>query len=84
MVSLFLILPLLVKILKLHDMSIVILASLSLLTKALIYFFAWDKSVIYVSLGCSVLTMLVTQPLRSSMTKIVGPGESSGMLPHWV
>merc|ERR550534_147367 len=57
--SLFLVLPFLLRFLKLHDMTIVLLAGASMLTQALLYFFA----------------VLFSQPLRSSMTKIVGEGD---------
>ena len=74
-IALFVVLPLLVRTLHLHDMSIVIIAVLSQATKSLIYFFAADKSQIYLVIAFSMLHCLNTQPLRSSMTKLVGQGE---------
>ena len=75
--ALFVVLPLLVRTLQLHDMTIVIIAVLSQAVKSLIYFFAGDKSSIYYVIGFSMLHCLNTQPLRSSMTKLVGQGEST-------
>ena len=74
-VALFVVLPLLVRTFHLHDMSIVIIAVLSQATKSLIYFFAADKSQIYLVIAFSILQPINTQPLRSSMTKLVGQGE---------
>jgi len=74
-IALFVILPLLVRTLQLHDMTIVIIAVLSQAVKSLIYFFAGDKSSIYYVIGFSMLHCLNTQPLRSSMTKLVGQGD---------
>ena len=75
MLALFVVLPMLVRSFHLHDMSIVIIAVLSQATKSLIYFFAADKSQIYLVIAFSMLHCLNTQPLRSSMTKLVGQGE---------
>ena len=73
--ALFVVLPLFVRTFHLHDMTIVIIAVLSQATKSLIYFFAGDKNQIYYVIAFSFLHCLNTQPLRSSMTKLVGQGE---------
>jgi len=70
--SLFVILPLLVKVLKLHDMSIVMLAIISRGIRCLIFCFATDKNMLYGILGIALFDYLWTQPLRSTLTKIVG------------
>ena len=71
-ISIFIILPLLIKFLKLHDMSIVMLAVTSLALKCLILCFAKDKNFLYAIIGTSLFDGLVNQPLRSTLTKIVG------------
>ena len=45
--------------------------------KSLIYFFAEDKSAIYIVIAFSIFSPINTQPLRSSMTKVVGQGNYS-------
>ena len=42
--------------------------------KSLLYFFAEDKSAIYVVIAFSIFSPINTQPLRSQMTKLVGQG----------
>ena len=74
MVSIFIVLPVMIRFLGFHDMAIVLLASCALLSKALIYYFAENQDVIYLSIIPSIFSPLVTQPLRSSLTKIVGQG----------
>ena len=76
-IALFVVLPLLVRTFHLHDMTIVIIAVLSQATKSLVYFFSEDKSHIYAVIAFSVLHCINTQPLRSSMTKLVGQGGST-------
>merc|ERR1711953_758706 len=73
--SLFLVLPLLLRFLKLHDMTIVLLAGCSMLTQALLYFFATSTKFILATVFFNLLAVLWSQPLRSSMTKIVGEGD---------
>jgi len=74
-VSLFVVLPLMVRTLGFHDMTIVICAVSAQAAKSLIYFFAEQKNVIYTVIFFSIFSPLVTQPLRSSMTKIVGQSD---------
>ena len=45
--------------------------------KSLIYFFAEEKSAIYIVIAFSIFSPINTQPLRSSMTKVVGQGNYS-------
>lgn len=73
--SLFLVLPLLLRFLKLHDMTIVLLAGGSMLTQALLYFFATSTKFILATVFFNLFAVLFSQPLRSSMTKIVGEGD---------
>ena len=70
--SLLVILPLLVKWVKLHDMSIAILATICAALKCIIYCFSTDKNMLYAVLGIAMFDHLWSQPLRSTMTKIVG------------
>ena len=72
-------LPILVGVLHLHDLTIVILASLSLAARALTFFFAKDKRTIYVAIAFCLLNPLTTQPLRSLLTQLVGPGGPGAM-----
>ena len=65
---------LLQRFLKLHDMTIVLLAGCSMLTQALLYFFATSTKFILATVFFNLLAVLWSQPLRSSMTKIVGEG----------
>ena len=74
MVSIFIVLPVMIRFLGFHDMAIVLLASCALLSKALIYYFAESSDILYLSIIPSIFSPLVTQPLRSSLTKIVGQG----------
>ena len=53
-------------------MSIVMLAVTSLALKSIIFCFTSDKNFLYAIIGTSLFDYLVTQPLRSTMTKIVG------------
>ena len=62
------------RFLKLHDMTIVLLAGCSMLTQALLYFFATSTKFILATVFFNLLAVLWSQPLRSSMTKIVGEG----------
>ena len=62
------------RFLKLHDMTIVLLAGGSMLTQALLYFFATSTKFILATLFFNLFAVLFSQPLRSSMTKIVGEG----------
>lgn len=73
--SLFLVLPLLLRFLKLHDMTIVLLAGCSMLIQALLYFFATSTKFILATIFFNLFAVLFSQPLRSSMTKIVGEGD---------
>lgn len=79
-VSLFLVLPLFVRVLRLNDLTIVVFAAVSLLIQALLYFFAEDKNTIMATVFFNLLSSLFSQPLRSSMTKIVGPGGKESKL----
>ena len=63
------------KWLKLHDMSIAILATICRALKCLIYCFSTDKNMLYTVLGGALFDDLFTQPLRSTMTQIVGPSD---------
>lgn len=74
-IALFIVLPILVKTLQLHDLTIVILSALAHLSKSLIYYAAQEKSLIYVTIAFCLVSPLCTQPLRSSMTKIAGQGD---------
>ena len=60
------------KVFKLHDMSIVMLAITCRAIRCLIYCFAMDKNMLYAILGIALFDYLWTPPLRSTMTKIVG------------
>lgn len=62
------------RFLKLHDMTIVLLAGASMLTQALLYFFATSTKFILATVFFNLFAVLFSQPLRSSMTKIVGEG----------
>ena len=73
--SLLVVLPLLVRWVKLHDMSIAILATICAALKCLIYCFSTDKNMLYAVLGIALFDYLFTQPLRSTMTKIVGAAD---------
>jgi len=73
--SCFIILPLFVKVLRLKDMTIVMIATLSIIAKCFIYIFNEDKIYLYGIVVCALFDWLCTQPLRSSMTKLVGPGD---------
>ena len=53
-------------------MSITILASVASIIKCLIYCFAEEKNVLYSVLGIATLDLLFNEPIRSSMSKIVG------------
>ena len=66
---------LMIRILGLHDLTICLLASISSLSKNLIYYFAETPDVIYLSLVASIFGALVNQPLRSSITKVAGEGK---------
>ena len=61
------------RVLKLHDITITMLAISSLALKCLIFCFANSKNVLYAILAVGLFDNLVTQPLRSTLTKIVGP-----------
>ena len=56
---------------------LLILTSSPQAAKSLIYFFAEDKSAIYIVIAFSIFSPINTQPLRSSMTKVVGQGDNS-------
>ena len=71
-VCLFVVLPIFIKVLKLHDMSIVMLAVISLVVKCFIYCFATHKNVLYALIGTGLFDYLTTQPMRSTLTKSVG------------
>ena len=55
-------------------MTIVLLAGASMLTQALLYFFATSTKFILATVFFNLFAVLFSQPLRSSMTKIVGEG----------
>ena len=55
-------------------MTIVLLAGSSMLTQALLYFFATSTKFILATVFFNLFAVLFSQPLRSSMTKIVGEG----------
>ena len=74
-VSLFVILPILVKVFKFHDMTIVMLATICSALKCIIFCFATNKNMLYAVLGVSLFDYLFTQPLRSTLTKIVGSAD---------
>ena len=64
-----------IRIVGLHDLTICLIASISSLSKNLIYYFAETPDVIYLSLAASIFGALVNQPLRSSITKVAGEGK---------
>merc|ERR550519_1389867 len=64
--SLFLVLPLLLRFLKLHDMTIVLLAGCSMLTQALLYFFATSTKFI---LATVFFNLLAGSPSSSKFIK---------------
>ena len=72
----FIILPILVKYFKLHDMSVVMLASVSAVLRSLIFCFATNLDMLYTTLCLSLFDNLGSQPLRSYLTKIVGSADA--------
>ena len=78
-VSLFVILPILV-VFKFHDMSIVILATICSVLKNIIFCFATSKNWLYAVLGIALFDSLFAQPLRSTLTKIVGSADVGKVL----
>ena len=59
------------KIIKLNDMPIAMLATIGAAMKCFIFCFSTNKNGLYALLGIALLDYLFTQPLRSTMTKIV-------------
>ena len=74
MFSIFIVLPVMIRFIDFHDMTIVVFASYGLLFKALIYYFVESPDMIYLAIIPSIFSPLFSQPLRSSLTKIVGQG----------
>ena len=62
---------------KIHRILYINIDILPQAAKSLIYFFAEDKSAIYIVIAFSIFSPINTQPLRSSMTKVVGQGDNS-------
>merc|ERR1711892_912944 len=73
--SMFIILPILVKFFKLHDISIVMLASVCAVLRAIVFCFATNLNILYTTLCLALFDNLLSQPLRSSLTKIVGSAD---------
>ena len=74
-VSSFLVLPLFVKLLKLEDPSIAIIGVSCHAVRIIVYLLATSKPLLYISIATSSFSYLVTQPIRSSLSKIVGPDD---------
>ena len=73
--SFFIILPIFVKVFKLHDMTIATLAVVSCSLKYLIYCFSNNKNMLYAILGAGLMDTLFTQPVRSSLSKLGGTAD---------
>ena len=61
--------------LKLEDITIAMIGVSCTAGRLLVYLTATDKPFLYITIGTSFFSYLVTQPIRSSMTKIVGPDD---------
>ena len=68
----FIILPIFIKVFKLHDMTIASLAVISESTKYLVYCFSNNKNMLYAILGGGIMDSLFTQPVRSTLSKLTG------------
>ena len=68
----FLVLPVLTNVFKMHDIVIVILVAACFIVYCSIFAFAKSRSLLYISIPFIAITNVITSPLRSSMTKIVG------------
>jgi len=71
----FIILPIFVKVFKLHDITIATLAVVSGTIKYLIYCFSNNKNMLYAILGAGLMDTLFTQPVRSSLSKLAGTAD---------
>ena len=82
-IGLLVVLPLLVKVLNLDDVLIAIVATVAFSVRCLIICLSTKKNMLYGILGVALFDNLLTQPLRSTMIKIVGAADS-GKVGRWM